>query len=227
MATTTSGPGGAGSGGGAACALDATWTVGLVLSEPEANGGYTLFAPIGDTTTYLIDACGRLVHSWPGTGKPGQVVRLLDDGRLLRTENTGGMLFKAGGAGGRIMLIEWDGAVSYSYEYATSEHRQHHDARMLPNGNLLFVAWELKTKAEAIALGRDPSKLGTELWIDALVELKPEGASGGKIVWEWRAAEHLVQAFDATKPGYAPIANHPELADLNFAAGAQADWTHV
>ncbi|MSP26809.1 MAG: arylsulfotransferase (ASST), partial [Myxococcales bacterium] len=49
----------------------------------------------------------------------------------------------------------------------------------------------------------------------------------GKIVWEWRAAEHLVQAFDATKPGYAPIANHPELADLNFAAGAQADWTHV
>ena len=33
---------------------------------PPPSNGYTLFAPMSDTTTYLIDDKGVVVHSWPG-----------------------------------------------------------------------------------------------------------------------------------------------------------------
>ena len=35
----------------------------------------------------------------------------------------------------------------------------HHDFEILPNGNVLMIAWERKTGAESIAAGRDPSLL--------------------------------------------------------------------
>ena len=39
-------------------------TIGLFTNTPEAMNGYTLFAPLADKTTYLIDNCGQMVHSW-------------------------------------------------------------------------------------------------------------------------------------------------------------------
>ena len=65
---------------------------------------------------------------------------------------------------------------------------------MLPNGDILFIAAEVISKAEALALGRAPAKLlDGYLAADKLVEVRPEGFSGGEVVWQWRAIDHIVQ----------------------------------
>jgi len=62
---------------------------GFLLNKQGAFQGYTLFAPIGSTTTYLIDMEGRVVHQWESDYPPGQSVYLLENGHLLRTANPG------------------------------------------------------------------------------------------------------------------------------------------
>ena len=57
-----------------------------------------------------------------------------------------------------------------------------HDIEYLPNGNVLILAWELKSEAEAQAAGRTTRG---NVWMDHVVEVKPSGSNGGQIVWEW------------------------------------------
>ncbi len=206
-------------------------TVGLFLHDPASYDGYTLFAPIQATTTYLIDNLGRQVHAWENPYPPGQSVYLLEDGSLLRTASLGpggNPTFHGGGAGGRIERIAWDGSVEWDFVYSSPEVLQHHDVAYLPNGNVLAIAWEFKTAAEAIAAGRDPSLLiDGELWPDHVVEVAPRGADEGEIVWEWHAWDHLIQDFDPTKENYGAVAEHPGRIDLNFAPDPKADWLHL
>jgi len=87
-----------------------------------------------------------------------------------------------------VQHLDWDGIVLWEYLYFDSQVRHHHDIAVLPNGNVLLIAWELKTGAEAIAEGRDPATLFTGvLWPDHIVEVQPVGATGGNIVWELHA----------------------------------------
>ncbi len=222
--------GGSGSGGNqtSSCPTDASWTVGLQSHSAKAFEGYTLLAPLSSKTTYLIDMCGRQVHSWLGTGNPGNAVYLLEDGDLLRTESVGkDAPFNMGGTGGRVLRIGWDGTIKWKFEYASDQHRQHHDVELLPSGNILMIAWELKTKAEALAAGRKDSLLADgELWPDTVIEVEPQGAEGGKIVWEWHSWDHVIQDH-AQGTNHGKVEDNPQLADLNFGTGPGADWLHV
>jgi hypothetical protein len=104
----------------------------------------------------------------------------------------------------------------------------HHDAEWLPNGNVLLIAWELRTRPQAIAAGRNPALVTAQgLWPDHLIEVAPTGPATGTIVWEWHLWDHLIQDFDPTKVNYGVVGDAPELVDLNFAANAVADWTHI
>jgi hypothetical protein len=99
---------------------------------------------------------------------------------------------------------------------------------MLPNGNLLMVAWQYKSEAEALAAGRDPATLSEgELWPDSVIEIEPTGTSGGNIVWQWHIWDHLIQDYDQSKRNYGVVADHPELIDLNYTLNSTADWTHI
>ena len=181
--------------------------------------GYTLVAPLGSNNTYLINMEGFVVHYWESNYRPGNSVYLLEDSRLLRTQARQNKDFNAGGSGGGIEIQSFDGNKEWEYSYSTTEHCQHHDATMLPNGNILFIAWEAKTKAEAIAAGRDSANVTNEgLWSEMLIEVKPVGTNDGEIVWEWHAWDHLIQDFDATKNNYGVIADHPELIDINYSS---------
>ncbi len=204
-------------------------TVGLIQHDSESlDDGYVLFAPINATNTYLIDKCGELVKTWPSTYKAGQSVYLLPDGTLFRTCNTNNTTFIAGGQGGRVEKIDWDGNVTWSYNVSDATKCQHHDAKVLPNGNVLILAWESKTKAEAIAQGRNPLQVPATLWSEQILEIEPVGLNGGNIVWEWHLWDHLVQDYDANKPNYATIASNPQLLNLNYAASAtSSDWIHI
>lgn len=191
---------------------------GLLLKTDAACAGYTLFAPLNSTTTYLVDLQGRLVHSWPSKYAPGQAAHLLEDGSLLRSGRAPrNRHFGGGGIGGLVERITPGGEVRWQLKYSNEQHCQHHDIKPLPNGNLLLIAWEKKTRDEAIAAGRDPRRMtGEEMWPDCIIEVKPKGKSGGKIVWEWHAWDHLVQDVDETKANYGIVAEHPELVDLNY-----------
>ncbi|PVV23162.1 MAG: hypothetical protein B6D74_08240 [gamma proteobacterium symbiont of Ctena orbiculata] len=201
---------------------------GVVEQQGLSLDGYNLFASLDSTTTYLMDNEGSVVHSWASDYPPGNAVYLLQAGELLHTGNIGNSRFDAGGAGGVVQTLDWDGEVTWEYHYSSGTHLQHHDVEMLPNGNLLMVAWQLKSEAEAIAVGRDPSLLTEgELWPDSVIEVRPTGADSGEIVWQWQSWDHLVQDYDPGKPNYGVVADHPELIDLNHAMNGNADWHYI
>ncbi len=203
-------------------------TLGLLTHDPSSLDGYVLFAPIISNNTYLIDKCGKLVHSWTSTHRPGQSVYLLEDGNLLRPGSTGNAVFTSGGNGGIIEKFDWNSNLLWSYTISSTTECQHHDIRQLPNGNVLAIVWELKTTGEATASGRNPSLLGTSLWSEKIIELQPVGTNSANIVWEWHVWDHLVQEFDITKLNYSTVSQHPELINLNYTSGpaTATDWLH-
>src|SRR5579862_4378351 len=58
--------------------------LGLLLNDPRAFQGYTLFSPQNSTKTFLIDMQGRVVRMWTGAGNPGHTSYLLQNGNMLR-----------------------------------------------------------------------------------------------------------------------------------------------
>lgn len=203
-------------------------TIGLIQHDPGSfDEGYVLFAPMGSKKTYLIDKCGKEVHSWTSIYKPGLSVYMLPDGNLLRTGCVNNPYFTGGGNGGIIEKLDWNSNVLWSYKISDSSQCQHHDVQQLPNGNILAIVWELKTKAEAILAGRDTSLLGPNIWGEKIVELQPVGADSAVVVWEWHVWDHLIQDFDSTKANFDTVSVHPELINMNFRADTFADWHHI
>ncbi|MEO1524153.1 MAG: YHYH protein [Planctomycetota bacterium] len=204
---------------------DSTNTVGLIQCAPDAAPGYTLFAPNRSTQTYLVDDRGFLVNSWSANQRPGLSAQLLDDGSLLRTANTGGANFSAGGQAGAVEIYDWDGNLTWQYSYTSTQYRSHHDVEILPNGNVLMLAWELKTQAEAIQAGRNPALLDDgQLWPDHIIEVEPTGPTTGDIVWQWNAWDHLIQDFDPLQDNFGDVAANPQLIDINYMRDGGQDW---
>ncbi|MFQ6614729.1 MAG: aryl-sulfate sulfotransferase, partial [Fidelibacterota bacterium] len=193
-------------------------TVGLIFSDSTLSyNGYTLFAPKSSHNTYLIDNEGNLVHEWVSAYHPGASVYFLDDGTLLRSAKV-----PDGNHSGGFQLLDWDGTVLWEYGYGA----QHHDIEPLPNGNVILVANDRKTNAEALAAGRRPELTSGSIRSLKLVEVANTD-SGSVIVWEWKAWDHLIQDYDSLKPNYGVVRDHPERIDVNFAADATDDWLHT
>ncbi len=194
---------------------------GLQQKTASASAGYTLFAPLQSETTYLIDLDGEVVHSWTGEYRPGNSAFLRDNGNLVRcAREPKNSVFQGGGQGGRIQELTWDGELVWDFQYSDEHQMHHHDIELLPNGNVLLIAWERKSAAEAMAAGRDPESLtARELWPDKIVEVRPMPPNGAEVVWEWHVWDHLIQDFDEGRANHGDPAAHPELVDLNFAAG--------
>jgi hypothetical protein len=200
-------------------------TVGLLLNDSSTFEGYNMFANNGGRGIYLIDNKGRLVHSWRTSVKTVGALYLLEDGHVSQIGNLGNPNFQNGG---RVSLLDWDGNAVWSYDYSDSFHLLHHDAIWLPNGHMVAIAWELKNRDEAVAAGRDTTKITqNKLWSEELIEVDPVTDS---IVWEWHLWDHVVQDYDSTKTNYGAVDDHAELADLNWtttAAPNPADWIHA
>ena len=187
--------------------------------------GYTLFANNQGRSIHLIDNKGRAIHRWRTTDQIVGALYLRENGLVSQISNVIPTAFLNGG---RVSLLDWDGTKTWSFDYSDSLKCLHHDAIWLPNGHMLAIAWELKTRDEAIAAGRDTAKLTDgELWPDHIIEVDPATDS---IVWEWHVWDHLVQDYDPTKDNYGVVGDHPELVDLNFvdqASAIAADWIHA
>ena len=219
-----------------------SWTMGLISCTNSTSPGYTLFSPMPSTSSYLIDQHGREIHSWesPGGHRPGLASYLLEDGDLLRSANIAQQAvgdFSGGGTAGKIERIGWDGTAEWSWEYSSMDYITHHDIEPMPNGNILAIAWEDKSEAEALQAGRNPAIASdapggnANVWPDHIIEIEPLANNQANIVWEWHAWDHLIQDYDASKDNYGVVSEHPELLDINFvgATGNQAgraDWMH-
>lgn len=196
---------------------------GFVEQTTGSMQGYVLFAPLHSKITYLIDKCGKQVHSWKSAYHPGQSVYLLANGDLLRTANDSNKTFKGGGI---IERFDWNNKLIWSYKISDSLQCQHHDICTLPNGNILVLVWEKKTKEEAIKAGRNPNLLGSSIWSEKILELKPKGKNKAQVVWEWHVWDHVVQDHDSLKSNYGDIYKNRQLIDLNFSAASESDWLH-
>jgi len=160
-------------------------------------------------------------HTWSSDYLPFLAVYMGDDGTLFRA------IAVSKGTHGGIEKYASDGTLMWHYEYyAENLYETHHDFKPLPNGHVLMVGKENKTRIEAINAGRDPTRLvGDELIPDFLVEIEPTGPASGTVVWEWHVWDHLIQDFDRTKKNYGVVAEHPELMNINY-GGTDADWLH-
>ncbi len=193
-----------------------TTTVGLIRSDSGACPGYTLLAPLMSTDVWLLDVKGRPVHRWRSANSFATGTYLLENGLLLRIAR--------GVANGQVELLAWNSEPVWRYVSPDGGFfGLHHDAICLPSGNILIISYENKTRAQAIAAGRNPARLVDNYIIpDKIIEVDPATSN---IVWEWHAWDHLVQDFDSTKANYGVVRDHPELLDINFGP-TRADWLH-
>ncbi len=203
-------------------------TVGLIQHlDGSLDNGYILFSPNNGKTTYLMDKCGYVINKWTSQYQPGFSSYLLPDGSLLRTGYLHNKKFVAGGSGGIIERLDWEGKIIWSYQLSNDNECMHHDIKPMPNGNILAVCWDRKTAFEAINLGRKPTNIDSNVWSEKIIELRPIGTDSAEIVWEWKAWDHLVQYNDKMKPNYAEISTRPELIDINYVVNTSLrDWLH-
>ena len=210
-------------------------TIGVTQYKSDAMQGYTFFSPFSSTSAFLVDNCGNLINQWHRGTKPGLSAYFLDNGFMFRTYKVDpiGPFTSASNAGG-LELVDWNNNTLWQYELNTSESLSHHDAVMMPNGNILVLTWVLVYEDQLIQMGRDPNEIADEgfMWSERILELEPVGFDEANIVWEWNIYDHYIQDFDPDKPGFGSIADHPELFNINlpelFSSNSNStrDWNH-
>jgi hypothetical protein len=198
--------------------------LGLIVNDPRAFQGYTLINTMNSKKAYLIDMWGKVVHTWTADCDSVHCAYMLENGHLLRPATLNGVdkFGGAPGAHGRIQEYSWDGQLVWDFTFMSDKQLFHHDLTRLPNGNIIMIVWDKKNTEEAIAAGRKKELVSNYLLPDSLVEVKPTGKTTGKVVWEWRLWDHLVQDHDATKANYGDVTSHPELVDINYVEDSMA-----
>ena len=210
-------------------------TLGVTQYDIPNTDGYILFSGITSKQTYLVDKCGKKINEWTSSYKPGLSVSLLPNSDLFRTGLSSSASFGTGGGkGGVLEKYNWNGSLLWSYQISDTNQCQHHDALVLPNGNILAIVWERKNSSQVLQAGKDPAVTALlnnqEVWSEKIIELQPLGTNSANIVWEWKAWDHLVQDFDNTKSNFGVINQHPELLNVNYVVSGpptNSDWLHI
>ena len=196
---------------------------GVRVNKAGATPGYTLVMPLNSTKVHLVDLDGQ------GRAHVGDRARA---GRLVATCSTMGRFCTPGGRTSRPEVPRrrhrrrdsqaragWDRAVALRLRRTRRTGSTTISSRS-PNGNVLFVAWERKSREEAIARGRNRRRRRRRagLWPDAVFEVKTDASRGRRDrVVEWHAWDHLVQDVDPAKPNHGKLADHPGRIDVNAA----------
>ena len=187
-------------------------------SAPFDNDeGYFLYTPIYGRTTYLINETGVVNHTWESAYTPNLDSYMLDNGTIL--------LAIASGNGG-LQKIAYDGTILWEYHYTGGAYASH-DIVPLPNGDVIMIMQEIKSRPQTIQMGRDPDTFGNTFLPDCIIQVHQTGPTSGDIVWEWHMWDHLIQDFDPDKDNYGIVSEHPELIDINFGEYFCGDWIHM
>ena len=182
--------------------------VGLRAYDPSKTfNGFTLFAPFGAEarTVYLIDMQGHVVHTWEMPYAPGMYGFLTPRGTLfyngtIPSPEHPGRTAQAGVA----LEATWDGNILW--EVRNPDH--HHDGIRLRNGNVLLVCYAVLS--DDLAAQVQGGAAGTEHTWGMDGDYIQEVTVDGRVVWEWRAWEHLDPVADG----------------IPWPMDSRAEWTH-
>lgn len=192
-------------------------TVGLVFDDTtfEKADGYTLFNVMSDRSVYLINNCGEAVNQWGFVGGDNsRAAYLRADGSLIQSNSTSAD------------IRDWNDNLIWSIKFDDFGISPHHDIEPLPNGNILFLTYDVLDREGIIELGKDSSFEGEIFILDGVVEMKPLGADSATIVWEWHFFDHMIQNVDSSKLNFGSIGSNPQLLDMNYDAVNEIDYTH-
>ncbi len=195
------------------------------LGLAQQWGDYTLYATMNGTSTVLLDTNGNTFKTWTHstTAKTGYTVYMEPGGTIVRTVAKSGNSFTGGPICGEVQKVDYNGNITWDFVYSTTQYCTHHDICPMPNGNVLMIAYELRTAAEATQAGSSTSII---MWPDKIVEVQPTGPTTGTVVWEWKAWDHLCQNYDNTKSNYVTsISDNPQLLNINYKTAK--DWMHM
>ncbi|MAV88689.1 MAG: aryl sulfotransferase [Rhodospirillaceae bacterium] len=189
-------------------AIDTRYGI-LQHKKNKSTNGYTLFTPLGQYNTYLIDMDGEVVHKWDLPSDVGNYAYLLENGNLLAAIRTKEQDAGLPAKGGRLVEYDWDGKIIWEH----NDPLQHHDFRRKKNGNTIYAAWVKQT--DPMILKSIPGGMpGTEndgaIYTDVIREVDPNG----KLVWEWDVLENM----DMTQFPIDPTINRREYAHANTVA---------
>ncbi len=199
-----------------------------VVAQAQVLDGHMLYNTMNSTTTRLITNEGQTINTWYCTARVAYMPYLMPDSTIWRPGQASGASMRGAAYGGRIEQYNWNGTVIKEFLWSNQNHQQHHDIQPMPNGNVLVVSWERKTREEAQAMGR--VNISGEMWPLEIIDYDPLGDS---VVWEWHVWDHLIQDVDPGKPNYGVIAEHPELLDINLGRLGEddppptGDWIHA
>jgi outer membrane protein assembly factor BamB len=162
---------------------------GLTYYHPAASTkGYTIVTPTGESTTYLIDMSGQVVHEWRYPQFRGFYGRLLPNGNLIMLATDSAVtappppegrvptwtetVRRIGGNATHIVEMDWDGHVVWQYENADI----HHDFVRMPNGNTLVAGFiELRSEVERAVRGGYRERLMPPMISDDFLEVDRDG----------------------------------------------------
>ena len=222
------------------------------LLSQEVFDGYTLYTPQTNQSiqTRLMNNDFQTIHTWTHQRGPASMPYLVsgdtygfegygyENSILVYPYRVQNPTMEAGGVGGGVQLVNWDGDVLWDFELSDNQYQHHHDVQPMPNGNILMVAWERFYESTWSQMGRvDVNNPLNQMWGTAILEIKPNLEDGSaEVVWEWHIFDHLVQdrapQYGAT---FGAISDHPELMDINCGnvgssggpGGSNADWMHI
>ena len=209
---------------------------GVLVNDEQALDGYTFIAPRQNSEAYVITNDGRVVNEWD-FGALTREIHLLENGNILVVKSPQFELDKSFidlGYGGDGALAEytWDGELLWEYNFLDPKRRHHHGIDILPNGNILALAWDYNHLDEAVARGLHPDIAATSFeeldsfLPDTVLELNP---ASGEVVWEWQAWDHLIQNVDENLPNFGLPAANPQRIDINyeqyFLKDIPTDWS--
>ena len=190
-----------------------------VSNADKVDNNYILVNDAGSNRVYLMNKEARLLHEWSLTNNIGNDVFLLPNGKLLASLESDDPQSGLGGKGGRLQIVDPVGTLDWDFIYSSVDGETHHDAELLPNGNVIAMVWESLTTTEGTQAG---FMLEDGVFPESIIEINP---STNEIVWEWHSWDHLIQDHDVTKDNYGIVSEHPELIDINYVpkSGTLAD----
>ena len=203
------------------------------LLNSDVYNGLILYSNsqgVGPSNTYIINNSFNNVNVWNHSIGAIGIPHLNPDRSIIQQFRSSEHYFgnTHGPVGGILKKKDWEGNELWSYSFFSNQFQPHHDIEVLPNGNILIIAWEKKSYQDAISAGR--VDVINEMWPLVLYEIEPSGTSDANVVWEWHLWDHLIQDIDSNLISYGQISEHPELIDINigqFTNPIEGDWLHT
>ncbi|KAJ6088433.1 hypothetical protein N7486_009694 [Penicillium sp. IBT 16267x] len=206
------------------------------VDEQRVSPGFVLYSPLTSNTACVISETGEGIHRWTLPHRAGRHSRILPDGNLAYNgvHPDAPSLFPmwAKYRGGMMMQVDSAGNILRQY----SDPYAHHDQNHLDDGTILYTTLEALTPEEAARVqgGIEGSEVpsGT-IYADCIKLVDPwsvsntssssdfdgsGGKGGAKLLWSWRAIDHLDTGAFAAHPHY-PRGHWPLINSVAFNSG--------